>query len=62
MTPAYILHAGRTFVVKAKVRSNSVWCFCIQDERAVMLIPVAKAVVAPVRSRPVLATINGEKV
>lgn len=58
----YILHNGRTYPVKAKVRSNGVDCLCIQDELAVMLVPLAVAVVAPIRSRPVLATIDGRHV
>lgn len=62
MSPAYILHEGRTYPVKAKVRSNGVDCLCIQDDRAVMLVPVSRAVEAPSRSRPVLVCSDGERV
>jgi len=58
----YILWHGKTYAVKAKVRSNGIDCLAIQDERAIMLVPVAVAQKAPGRSRPVLCCIDGERV
>ena len=54
----YILHEGRTYPIKARVRSNNIWCYAIQDERAIMLVPVAVAQKAPMRSKPVLVVDN----
>jgi hypothetical protein len=61
--PQYILHHGRTYPVAAKVRSNGVECVAIMiAPKKPHLIPLTQAVQAPARSRPVLATINGERV
>lgn len=63
MTPAqYILYEGRTYPVKARVRSNGIDCLAIQDERAIMLVPLAVAQAAPARSAPRLCCVGGEMV
>ena len=62
-TQAYVLHKGRTYPVAAKVRSNGVECVAIMIAPGrPVLVPLAKAIQAPARSRPRLATINGELV
>jgi len=61
---AYILHSdGRTLPVVALVKQNNVACVCVMEAPdKPVLIPLTKAVAAPGRTRPRLATINGEAV
>ena len=58
----YILWHEKTTLVKAKVRSNGVEYYAVQDEHGIALVPVAVAQKAPGRSRPVLCCIDGERV
>lgn len=59
MTPAYILHHGRTLFVVARVKTNGIPHVAVMETPdKLVLIPVAKAIAAPVRSRPVLIVDN----
>lgn len=59
MTPAYLLHAGKTEPVRAQCISNGVPCLVIMPEPGhPVLVPLAVAVVAPGRTRPVLVVDN----
>lgn len=54
----YILHGGRTYPVAALVKQNGIPCVVIRSDDAVMTIPLAAVVEAPVRTRPVLVVDN----
>jgi len=58
----YILWQQKTMLVKAKVRSNGVDCYAVQDEHGIALVPVAVAQKAPGRSRPRLCCVDGRNV
>ncbi len=63
MSPAYLLHNGRTLEVVAQCVSNQVPCLVVMEAPGVpALVPLACAVAAPGRSVPVLATVDGERV
>jgi len=59
----YILVAGRTLPVVAKVWSNGIECLAVMEAPGrPRLVPVAVAQKAPGRSRPVLCCVDGERV
>lgn len=60
---AWVLHGGRTLPVVAMCKSNGVDSVVVMEAPGrPALIPLAVAVEAPSRSRPVLVCNNGERV
>jgi hypothetical protein len=53
MTPAFLLHKGRTLPVKAKCRSNGIECLVVEEAPGIpALVPLTQAIAAPARTKP----------